>query len=250
MGALLEWNVLVIGIGAIAVGTIVAALIAHRRRAAGSAAPGRPTAGLVRLVAALALGYGLAASFVTLIMAGVLLSSATQSAGGSAVQLAVGPSEATRIPADLLPATVGDPLDPAGYFTQIEFSGTGLSVGAELAYFAPRVLIPLLHAIVAFGLAALARRVAEIGGSFAPELPRPSGGVGWSLIVIGSASQLLGSYGASLARFELLGGTPLGTGFFGDGFDITPVAAGIAVLLVGVLVRRGAALQRDTAGLV
>jgi hypothetical protein len=207
-----------------------------------------------RVIGLLAFVYGLASCLAVFGALVVTISMATQNSqggqGGSALALPVAPSSATAVPEALLP-----PLEIAGlqigsgYFTQLELTGAGLSVGVELMYFAPLVLTPLLHAIVAFGIGSLASRIEKSEG-FAPHLTRAAIVVGISLIVLGSLSQALRFFGESLARHELFGSTELGGWVAPGPADITHLAAGVAVLLLGVLLRRGVQLERDTKGLV
>jgi hypothetical protein len=207
-----------------------------------------------RVIGLLAFVYGLASSFAVFGALVVTISMATQNSqggqGGGALTLPVAPSSATAIPEALLPPLeiAGLPIG-SGYFTQLELTGAGLSLGTELMYFAPLVLTPLLHAIVAFGIASLATRIEKNEG-FAPQLTRAAIIVGVSLIVIGSLSQALHFFGESLARHELFGSTELGGWVAPGPADITHLAAGLAVLLLGVLMQRGVQLERDTDGLV
>lgn len=207
-----------------------------------------------RITGLLAFVYGLASSLAVFGALVVTISMSAQNSqgnqGGSALTLPLAPSSATAVPETLLPPLeiAGLPIG-SGYFTELELTGAGLSVGAELMYFAPLVLTPLLHAIVAFGIASLAARIEKNEG-FAPQLTRAAIVVGVSLIVLGSLSQALHFFGESLARHELLGGTELGGWVGPEPVDITHLAAGVAVLLSGVLLRRGVQLERDTKGLV
>lgn len=206
---------------------------------------------LAKVVAIVAFVYGLLAVFGAFGGAVFIIGMTTAEAGGGpAVVLPVAASATT-----LLPETVFPPVDVAsepislGYFNQVEVTGIGLSVGATLAYFSYLLLTPVLHAIVAFGLSSMATRI-ERNDGFAPQLARTAVVVGISLIVIGSLTQLLTDYGTSLARFELFEGTDLALWTGPSSFDFTPIAAGVGILLVSVLLRRGRQLERDTEGLV
>ncbi len=249
------WNVLFGAIPLILVIVIgvVLFVIARRRGAESAVGEGQPsrTAGIARVVAVLAFVYGLAAAFASLMTAVVVFSSAAQgSQGGNAVTLPVPASATTAIPDSVLPPfDVGGELVSYGHFSEVSITGFGMSSGTALLFFAPMILTPLLHAIVAFGIASLATRI-ERNEGFAPQLATSAVVVGISLIVIGSLSQVLETYGTSLARHEILGGTELG-GWIGPGpIDLTHVAAGAGILLVAVLLKRGALLQNDTKGLV
>ncbi len=255
MAALLLGNLAFAALPLIVCGVIAVVLVLRARRrtaalVAAGGAPG-PGAGAARVIGVLAFVYGLLSSFAVFGALVVTISMTVQSVqggeGGSAMTLRIPAGPDTAIPDALLPAT-NDGLD-IGYFSEISFTAVGISPGAQLLFFAPVVLTPLLHAIVAFGIASLASRIEKNEG-FAPQLTRTAVVVGSALIVIGTLSQALRSVGEGLARNELLGSTPLEGFIAPEPFDLTPIAAGIAVLLVGMLMRRGERLQRDTAGLV
>lgn len=252
---LLLWNVLFAAIPLILVIVIGVALfvIARRRPAESTGGEGQPsrTAGIARVVAVVAFVYGVAAAVGSLMAAVVVVSSAAQgSHGGNAVTLPVPASTATAIPDSVLPPfDLGGELVSYGHFSEVSITGFGMSSATALLVFAPMILTPLLHAIVAFGIASLAKRI-ELNEGFAPQLAKTAVVVGTSLIVIGSLSQVLETYGTILARHEILGGSELG-GWIGPGpVDLTHVAAGAGILLVAVLLKRGEQLQNDTKGLV
>lgn len=257
MDALLLWNIAYAAIPLVALVVIVVAVAIRRRRTAAAIAAGSgepPAAPAARLIGTLAFIYGLGASFAAVGALIVTISMTTQSiqsgTGGGELALPVAASDATLIPdSSLPPLEIAGQLIGYGYFSEITVTGAGLSLGTELMFFAPGVLTPLLHAIVAFGIASLASRIEKNEG-FAPELARTATVVGISLIVIGSVSHVLHGYGVSLARYELLGGTELGGWIAPGPLEFTHVAAGVGVLLVGVLLRRGVRLERETAGLV
>ncbi|KQV25746.1 MULTISPECIES: hypothetical protein [unclassified Microcella] len=257
MDAILLWNIAYAAIPLVALAVIIVTVTIRRRRirAAIAAAGGEPSgAPAARVIGMLAFIYGLGASFAAFIGLVVTISMTTSrvqgAPGSSALTLPVPISPASVIPESVLRPPVFDgQLIGSGYFTEISIPGAGLSLGTELLYVAPMLLAPVLHAIVAFGIASLASRIEKNEG-FAPELARTATVVGVSLVAIGSASQVLHGYGVSLARHELLAGTELG-GWIGPGpLDVTHIAAGVGVLLVGVLLRRGVRLERETAGLV
>lgn len=237
----------------VAVLAIVLLVRTDRRHAAGEvdATDAPRTKGFARVIAILAFTYGLLASFGAFVAAVVTVSMTAQgSQGGSAVTLPVPASPTSAIPDEVLPPfDLGGELISFGYFSEVSITGFGMSPGTALLYFAPLFLTPVLHAIVAFGISSLASRI-ERNEGFAPQLSKTATIVGISLIVIGSVSQAMESYGTSLARYEVLGGTELGGWIGPDAFDLTHLAAGVGVLLVAVLLRRGTELQRDTAGLV
>lgn len=257
MDALLLWNIAYAAIPLLGAAVIVAAVIDRRRRtrvaiaAAGGELDRAPAA---RAIGTLAFIYGIGASFAAFIGLVVTVSMTTSRVQGapgfSQVTLPLATSPAAVIPESVLrPLEIDGQLSGSGYFTEISIPGAGLSLGAELLYVAPMLLAPVLHAIIAFGIASLASRI-ERNEGFAPQLTRTATVVGVSLIVIGSLSQVLHGYGVSLARFELLGGSEL-AGWIGPGpLEFTHIAAGVGVLLVGVLLRRGVRLERETAGLV
>lgn len=253
--SILFWNVLFAALPIVAISVIglVLFVVARRRRAvaqSGGVEISR-TGELARVVAILAFIYGLAAAFAAFMAAVVTISTSAQAGPGvNALTLPVSASPTTAIPdAVLPPVELGGELLSYGHFSEIAITGFGLSPGTALLYFAPLFLTPLLHAIVAFGISSLATRI-ERNEGFAPQLAKSAVVVGVSLIVIGSLSQAMQFSGTSLARYELLGGSELG-GWIGPGpVDLTHVAAGVGVLLVAVLLRRGVQLERDTKGLV
>lgn len=206
---------------------------------------------LAKMVAIVAFVYGLLAVFGAFGGAVFIIGMTTSEAGGGpAVVLPVAASATTLLPSTVFPpADVAGELISLGYFNQVEVTGIGLSVGATLAYFSYLLLTPVLHAIVAFGLSSMATRI-ERNDGFAPQLARTAVVVGVSLIVIGSLTQLLTDYGTSLARFELFEGTDLARWTGPSSFDFTHIAAGVGILLVSVLLRRGRQLERDTEGMV
>lgn len=253
--SILLWNVLFAALPIIAIGVVGVVLfaIARRRRAVAQSTGVEVTrtGEIARVIAILAFLYGLAAAFAAFMAAVVTISTSAQaSLGVNALTLPVPASPTTAIPATVLPPVeLGGELLSYGHFSEIAITGFGLSPGTALLYFAPLFLTPLLHAIVAFGIASLATRI-EHNEGFAPQVAKTAVVVGVSLIVIGSLSQAMQVYGTSLARYELLGGTDLG-GWIGPGpVDLTHVAAGVGVLLVAVLLRRGVRLESDTKGLV
>ena len=224
-----------------------------RRQAIAAADGTKPstTGAIARVIAILAFVYGLLAVFAAFVATVVSVSATTQ--GGRSpdpVTLPVPVSVATEIPESVLPPfEIGAQAFVIASFSEVSIPGAILSPGTAILYFAPLFLTPVLHAIVAFGISSLATRI-ERNEGFAPQLTKSAIIVGTSLIVIGSLSQAMQLVGTNLARNELLGGTEL-DGFVGAGpLDLTHVAAGVGVLLVAVLLRRGTQLQRDTAGLV
>ncbi|MFN4001651.1 hypothetical protein [Microcella sp.] len=252
--SILLWNVLFAALPIIAIGIVgvVLFVIARRHRAAPEGEKLSRMGDVARVVAILAFVYGLAAAFATFMSAVAIISTTAQqgSANPNPVRLPVPLSPATEIPASVLPPVdFGAQSFAIASFSEISIPGPALSPGTALLYFAPLFLTPLLHAIVAFGISSLATRI-ERNEGFAPQLAKSAVVVGVSLIVIGSLSQAMQVYGTSLARYELLGGSDLG-GWIGPGpIDLTHVAAGVGVLLVAVLLRRGVQLERDTRGLV
>lgn len=203
----------------------------------------------VRLVTRLALFYALLAIAAAVGAIAITFSTVSTSGGGEIV-FPVANSEASQIPESLAPPLeVDGETTSRGYFSEASVSGEGISPLAATLYLAPRTLTPILHAIVAFGIFALGRRIEQNDG-FSPQLSRTAYVVGIALITLGPAIQLVGSYGTALARSELFGGTALAQDAIPSLTDITPIAAGVGIILVGVLLRRGTALQRDTDGLV
>lgn len=234
---------------AVAVAATVFALARRRRAACGDGPDSSGTRRAARVAAIVAFVYGLSASLAAVV--GVVVTGSMAAQGGNgALTLPLDGSPTTLVPESVLPPfDVGGELVGYAYFSGVTLTGTGLSPGVVIMFYAPMFLTPLLHAIIAFGISSLATRIERQEG-FAPQLTRTAVIVGASLIVIGSLSQFLHGYGTGLARFELLGGTPL-EGWVSPGpVDMTHLAAGIGLLLLGVLLRHGAQLQRDTKGLV
>ncbi|MDX2026041.1 hypothetical protein [Microcella sp.] len=252
---ILLWNVLFAALPIIAVGVVAVALFVIDRRRRVTAQSGEEertqTSELARVVAILAFLYGLAAAIGAFMAAVVTISTGARGgAGVNSMTLPVPASSTTAIPDTVLPPVeLGGELLSFGHFSEIAITGFGLSPGTALLYFAPAFLTPLMHAIVAFGISSLATRI-ERNEGFAPQLAKTAAVVGVSLIVIGSLSQAMQFYGTSLARYELLGGTDLGGWVGPEPVDLTHVAAGVGVLLVAVLLRRGVQLEHDTKGLV
>lgn len=181
----------------------------------------------------------LAAAFAALMTS--LIFGSLFSGGGSAVTLPVGASPAT------LATTLG--ADDA-HFTMVEFTGIGLSPAAALLYFAPRVLVPLTHVIVALAIARFAAG-ARAERPFSDNLSRSITVIAWSVAILGTLSQLFFSYGTSIASHELLSDTGLATGWIASPpFDWTPVLVGLALLAVVIVLRSAERMQRDTEGLI
>lgn len=203
----------------------------------------------VKLVTRLALFYALLAIAAAVGATALTISTVSMSGGGEIV-FPVANSEASQIPESLAPPLeVDEGTMSRGYLSEASVSGEGISQLAAIFYFAPRTLTPILHAIVAFGIFALGRRI-ERNDGFSPQLSRIAYAMGISLMTLAPLTTFIGEYGVSLARFELFGGTDLALWTGGQQVDITPFAAGIGIILVGILLQRGTALQRDTEGLV
>lgn len=188
--------------------------------------------------------YAIAAFGFAAFMTFILFSSAFSPGGGSAIALPVDASAATEV--SILAA---DPETPDAHFTQIEFTAEGLSPGASLLYFAPRALTPIAHGIVALGIMMLAKHV-KTGHPFAGPVVRAFTLSGLAVAGIGSANQLLTSFGTSMARWELLGGTALGGWVPSTPFDWTPLFIGITLGIIAGVFEAGRGFQRDATGLV
>lgn len=203
----------------------------------------------VRLVTRLALSYALLAIIAAVGATAITISTVSASGGGEIV-FPVADSEASQIPESLAPTVdVDGVVSSHGYFSEATVSGESISPLAATFYFAPRTLTPILHAVVAFGIFALGRRI-ERNDGFSPQLSRIAYAVGISLMTLAPLTTFIGEYGVSLARFELVGDTDLALWTDPPVFDLTPIAAGVGIILIGILLRRGTALQRDTEGLV
>lgn len=187
--------------------------------------------------------YAIAAFVFAALIAFALFSSAF-SEGGSAITLPVEASEATEVS-----SLASGPETPDAHFTQVEFTAEGLSPGASLLYYAPRALTSIAHGIVALGIMMLARNV-RAGRPFAGSVTRAFTVSGLTIAGIGSANQLLTGFGTSLARWELLGGTPLGGWVASAPFDWTPVFIGVTLGIIAGVFEAGRGFQRDAAGLV
>ncbi len=232
---------------------LILGLSTLRRRKAPDGATARTfkTESLARITAVLTFVYGILFSLAALASVVVMISMATPGgSGASGLVLPVPPSADSLVPESVMPAfEIDGELVGFGYFSEVTISGAELGVGTSLLYFAPTVLIPLLHAIVAFTISALAIRVARQQG-FAPELARSASIVGAAVIILVSLSQIMQGYGISLARYELLGDTELGSWIGPAPLDLTHVGVGAGLLLLAVLLHRGVQLERDNAGLV
>jgi hypothetical protein len=194
----------------------------------------------LRFVERAAYSYAILAAALAALMTYLIFGSLL-SGGGSAVTLPVGANPAT------LATTLGS--DDA-HFTMVEFTGIGLSPAASLFYFAPRLLVPLTHVIVAIAIARFAAG-ARAERPFGDNLSRSITVIAWSVAILGTLSQLFFSYGTSIASHELLRGTGLGTGWTASPpFDWTPVLVGLALLAVVVVLRSAERMQRDTDGLI
>lgn len=195
----------------------------------------------LKFVEGAALVYGAVAGGFTLLFTFVILSSTFSSGGGSAIALPVGSS----------PATLADALGAeTARFTMVEFTATGLSVGGSLLYYSPRVLLPLIHMIIAFSIARFAAG-ARKERPFTDNLTRSITVIAWSVAVLGTLSQLFFNYGTSIARHELLRDTDLYAGWLASAnFDWTPLLVGLALGAVATVLRAAERMQRDTEGLV
>jgi hypothetical protein len=198
----------------------------------------------VALVHVGAMVYAVTAFVFAAFMTFILFSSAFSPGGGPAITLPVEASAATEVS-----SLSSDPETPDAHFTEVEFTAEGLSPGASLLYFAPRALTPIAHGIVALGIMMLARNV-KAGHPFAGPVVRAFTLSGLTIAGIGSANQLLTGFGTSMARWELLGGTPLGGWVASAPFDWTPVLIGITLGIIAGVFEVGRGFQRDAAGLV
>ena len=188
--------------------------------------------------------YAMGAFVFVAFMLFVVLSSGL-AGGGSAITLPVGASLATAVSNLDISAQ-----SPDAYFTEVEFTTQDLSLGASLLYYSPRVLTPLAHGIVALTIMVLAGNVRS-AQPFAGPVIRGMTISAMTIAIIGSANQLLASFGTSLARWELLSDTPLLAGWLpAPAFDWTPVFVGFTLGIIASVFRAGASLQRETEGLV
>lgn len=196
----------------------------------------------LKFIEGTALLYSFIAAAFTLFNAFIIVS-ASVTGGGNAISLPVSANGASVAPE--LSVGLGD-----AHFTMVEFTENGLSTGAALLYFAPRVLVPLLHAIVAASVARFALG-ARKERPFAASLAQSITTIALSVAIVGSLSQLFHNYGISLARHELLAGTDLASGWLTPpSFDWTPILAGLGLLAIVSVLRVGERMQRDTEGLV
>jgi len=194
---------------------------------------------VVQVIAGL---YAIGSFAVAAFMLFMVLSSGL-GGGGSAITLPVGAGPATQV-------SVLDPAEPDGYFTQVEFTAEDLSLGASLLYYAPRVLTPLAQGVVALAAFVLAGSVRR-GQPFAGPVIRGIATSAITVALVGSANQILASFGVSLARWELLSDTPLHGGYIAQpAFDWTPVVIGLTLGIIAGVFRAGAKLEHDSDGLV
>ena len=188
--------------------------------------------------------YAMGAFVFTAFMLFVVLSSGL-AGGDSAITLPVGASPATQ-----LSTLDANPRSPDAHFTEVEFTAQDLSLGTSLLYYAPRALTPLAHGVVALAIMVLARNVRS-GHPFAGPVISGMRISALTIAIIGSANQLLTSFGTSQARWELLSDTPFLAGWLGaPAFDWTPVFVGLTLGIIASVFRAGAGLQRETEGLV
>lgn len=209
--------------------------------------------GIARLIAAGASGYAAGAAVVAITAVIGLIAALVSRARGEGidigtVRLPVAETAISELPATAVPGLSEYPLG-AGFFSEVTLWAPPISNGTAALYFAPAIITPLLHLIVAIGIATLAECL-DRGAPFVPRLGRVATVTGWSLVVLGTASDLLQRIGIDRASREVLADGSLGAVFGISGLDLTSAVAGFAVLLMGSLVQRGLALQRDTAGLV
>lgn len=230
-------------------------VLTHRRRAEIAASDHSVASGngLFRLIASLAFGYAagavVTAASTAATIVGALNSRSVEFDIGQ-VLLPLLSTETTELPGGLVEQKVLDGIElSAGYYSQLTLFSPPISNGAAILYFTPLVIAPLLHMVVAIGIGMLAASV-DRRAAFAPGLVRVATGVGLSLLFLGLASEVIGAIGIDRAAAELFVDSPLvGTSGFGQ-LDLSAPVAGLAVLLVGALAKRGLALQRDTEGLV
>lgn len=204
----------------------------------------RRTGYFLAVVQSVSLTYCLCAVFVSAFTLFVLLSSAF-GGGAPAISLPVGASEATEVPSLQSGMKIAD-----AHFTELVFSAWGLSPMAALLYYAPGILLPLGHALIALAI----YKLAVSAGS-----PRPFGRsarraltlCAVTIAAIGTATQLLHGLGTSLARSELLRDTEFYAGrVMPTPFDWSPIFIGLAVGILVLVFNAGERFQEETDGLV
>lgn len=243
-----------------AIGTAITAFVVlTRRHRADVVASGDAVVqgnGWFRLFASVAFGYS-AGALATAGAATATIIGALQSRGSGpanfdigTVTLPIASSDTAELPDGFVPARVIDGFEfAAGYISDVSLVAPPISNDAAILYFAPVVIAPILHLVVAVGIGMLAASI-DRRSAFAPGLVRVATGVGLSLLLLGLAGEVMGAIGIDRAAAEVFADSPLSaTSGFGE-MDLSVVVAGFAVLLVGALARRGLALQRDTEGLV
>lgn len=188
--------------------------------------------------------YLVGAVFVLAFMVFLWLS-ATFGGVAPATSLPVGSSEATEVPSLFTSAEIND-----ARFTEVAFSAWDPSPTASLLYYAPRVLLPLAHGLIAFAIHELAR-AASSSRPFGRSARQALTLSGVTIAVIGTAAQVLYGFGVDLARYELLGETDLyGRGVTSAPFDWSPLFTKLAIYVVAVIFAAGQRFQKEADGLI
>ena len=116
----------------------------------GPPGPGKRSGYFLAVIQSLSITYCLAAALVSVFMLVVLLNSAF-GGGAPGITLPVGASGGTAVPALQTGTEIAD-----AHFTEVVFSAWGLSPLAALLYYAPNVLVPVAHALIAWSVHKLA----------------------------------------------------------------------------------------------
>lgn len=165
--------------------------------------------------------------------------------GAPAISLPIGRSSVTEVPSLALPPGID-----GAHFTEASISARDLSTTASLLYYAPGVLLPMAHSLIAFAIHKLALSAAS-ARPFGRSARRALTLSGVTIAVIGTATQLLHGFGVDLARHELLSDSQLYTGSApSTPFDWSPLFIGLAIYVVAVIFSTGERFQKETDGLI
>lgn len=153
----------------------------------------------------------------------------------------------------------------SGGFTSVEGMVADLSIGARICWGISQALSWLIPGAIA-ALLAIACFQLRAGRAFAPVVARMAMITAVVVMVGGVAAQVVGDVAGSMAAAEVLqwsGGSYEEVAGIEDviaawwpkpGFGVTfpfwPIAAGLGFAALSVILRHGAQLERDTAGLV
>ena len=205
----------------------------------GPPGPGKRSGYFLAVIQSLSITYCLAAALVSVFMLVVLLNSAF-GGGAPGITLPVGASGGTAVPALQTGTEIAD-----AHFTEVVFSAWGLSPLAALLYYAPNVLVPVAHALIAWSVYKLAV-AAGTPRPFGPPARRALVLCAVTSAVMGTVIQLLHGLGTSLARSELLAGTDLSSGVVPAApFNWSPLFIGLAILILVLIFNAGEKFQKE-----